>query len=151
MIQQDYFIRIIQEFFAALARALEKKEMEGRSKAIQDMYQQYLGSYEYYQNATAEEAIDHITTVYPEEQRYQRMEMLAELYYAEAEWRAYPINTTLLERALLLFEMIDRNSDTFSLARFSYSPPTPLQPLSISSPKKAGVGEGRGWRGVGGE
>lgn len=117
MIQQDYFIRIIQEFFEALARALEKKEMEGRSKAIQDMYQQYLGSYEYYQNATAEEAIDHITTAYPEEQRYQRMEMLAELYYAEAEWRAYPINTTLLERALQLFEMIDRNSDTFSLAR----------------------------------
>ena len=34
---------------------------------------------------------------------------------------------------------------------FSYSPPTPLQPLSISSPKKAGAGEGRGWRGVGGE
>ncbi len=117
MIQQDYFIRIIREFFEALARALEKKEMEGRSKAIQDMYQQYLGSYEYYQNATAEEAIDHITTAYPEEQRYQRMEMLAELYYAEAKWRAYPINTTLLERALQLFEMIDRNSDTFSLAR----------------------------------
>ena len=117
MIQQDYFIRIIREFFEALARALEKKEMEGRSKAIQDMYQQYLGSYEYYQNATAEEAIDHIATVYPEEQRYQRMEMLAELYYAEAEWRAYPINTTLLERALQLFEVIDRNSDTFSLAR----------------------------------
>ena len=117
MIQQDYFIRIIREFFEALARALEKKEIEGRSKAIQDMYQQYLGSYEYYQNATAEEAIEHITTVYPEEQRYQRMEMLAELYYAEAEWRAYPINTTLLERALQLFEVIDRNSDTFSLAR----------------------------------
>lgn len=117
MIQQDYFIRIIREFFEALARALEKKEMEGRSKAIQNMYQQYLGSYEYYQNATAEEAIDHITTAYPEEQRYQRMEMLAELYYAEAEWRAYPINTTLLERALQLFELIDRNSDTFSLAR----------------------------------
>ena len=77
MIQQDYFIRVIQEFFAALARALEKKEMEGRSKAIQDMYQQYLGSYEFYQNATAEEAIDHIATV----------------------------------------ELIDRNSDTFSLAR----------------------------------
>ena len=117
MIQQDYFIRIIREFFEALSRALEKKEMEGRSKAIHEMYQQYLGSYEYYQNATAEEAIDHITTAYPEEQRYQRMEMLAELYYAEAEWRAYPINTTLLERALQLFELIDRNSDTFSLAR----------------------------------
>ena len=117
MIQQDYFIRVIREFFAALARALEKKEIEGRSKAIHEVYEQYLGSYEFYQNATPEESIEHILQHYPEEQRYQRLEMLAELYYAEAEWRAYPINTTLLERALQLFEMIDRNSDTFSLAR----------------------------------
>ena len=117
MIEQDYFIRIIREFFAALARALEKKEIEDRSKAIHELYEQYLGSYEYYQNATPEEAIDHIATIYPEEQRYQRLEMLAELYYAEAEWRVYPIKMDLLERALKLFEFIDRNSDTFSLDR----------------------------------
>ena len=117
MIQQDYFIRVIREFFAALAKALEKKEIEDRSKAIHEMYCQYLGSYEFYQNATPEEAIDHITLHYPEEQRYQRMEMLAELYYAEAEWRAYPICNTLLERALTLFEIIDGNSGIYSLAR----------------------------------
>ena len=117
MIQQDYFIRVIREFFAALARALEKKEIEGRSKAIHEMYEQYLGSYEFYQNATPEEAIEQIMLLYPEEQRYQRMEMLAELYYAEAEWRVYPINMGLLQRALTLFEIIDRNSGIYSLAR----------------------------------
>ena len=117
MIQQDYFIRVIREFFAALARALEKKEIEDRSKAIHEMYEQYLGSYEFYQNATPEEAIEQIMLIYPEEQRYQRMEMLAELYYAEAEWRVYPINMGLLERALTLFEIIDRNSGIYSLAR----------------------------------
>ena len=117
MIQQDYFIRVIREFFAALARALEKKEIEDRSKAIHEMYEQYLGSYEFYQNATPEEAIEHILQHYPEEQRYQRLEMLAELYYAEAEWRAYPINMGLLQRALTLFEIIDHNSGIFSLAR----------------------------------
>ncbi len=117
MIQQDYFIRVIREFFAALARALEKKEIEDRSKAIHEMYEQYLGSYEFYQNATPEESIEHILQHYPEEQRYQRLEMLAELYYAEAEWRAYPINMGLLQRALTLFEIIDHNSGIFSLAR----------------------------------
>ena len=45
------------------------------------------------------------------------MEMLAELYYAEADWRVYPINMSLLERALTLFEIIDRNSGIYSLAR----------------------------------
>ena len=117
MIQQDYFIRVIREFFAALARALEKKKIEDRSKAIHEMYCQYLGSYEFYQNASPEEAIEQIMLLYPEEQRYQRMEMLAELYCAEADWRVYPINMSLLERALTLFEIIDRNSGIYSLAR----------------------------------
>ena len=54
---------------------------------------------------------------YPEEQRLSRMEMLAELYYAEAELRTYPISETLLERALTLFEYLDRHSDTFSISR----------------------------------
>ena len=117
MIQQDYFIRVIREFFAALAKALEKKEIEDRSKAIHELYEQYLGSYEFYQNATTEEAIEQIMLLYPEEQRYQRMEMLAELYYAEAEWRAFPICNNLLERALALFEIIDHNSGVYSLAR----------------------------------
>lgn len=117
MIQQDYFIRLIREFFEALARALEKKEIEDRSKAYHEMYEQYLGSYEFYQNATAEDAIEHIKALYPEEQHYQRMEMLAELYYAESECRAYPINLGLLERALQLFEFIDRKSGIYSLDR----------------------------------
>ena len=117
MYQQDYFIRVIREFFEALARAITKKDMKAKSEAIHEMYRQYLGSYEFYQNATTEEAIEQITTQYPEEQRYQRMEMLAELYFAEAEYRANPISETLLQRALPLFELVDRNSGTCSLGR----------------------------------
>lgn len=117
MIQQDYFIRVIREFFEALARAMSQPAPEERSKAVHSLYEQYLGSYEFYQNATAEEAMDHITALYPEEQRLQRMEMLAELYYAEAALRATPIGQTLLERALTLFTYIDRHSNTFSIMR----------------------------------
>lgn len=117
MIQQDYFIRVIREFFEALARAMSQPAPEERSKAVHSLYEQYLGSYEFYQNATAEEAMDHITALYPEEQRLQRMEMLAELYYAEAGLRATPIGQTLLERALTLFTYIDRHSNTFSIMR----------------------------------
>ena len=117
MLQQDYFIRLIREFFAALARALEKNEIEDRSKAVQELYRQYLGSYEFYQNATVEDAIAHIAQQYPEEQQLQRLEMLAELYYAEASYRAHPIGETLLARALPLFEFVDRHSRVYSLGR----------------------------------
>ena len=43
MLQQDYIMRLIREFFAALQRALEKPEIEDRTKAIHQLYLQYLG------------------------------------------------------------------------------------------------------------
>ncbi len=116
MIRQDYFIRVIRAFFDALARAMNINDIEDRSKAIHDLYEQYLGGYEFYQNATVDEALEHITK-YPEDQRIDRAEMLAELYYVEAETRAYPINETLLERALTLFEYVDRQGKLYSADR----------------------------------
>ena len=115
MLHQDYFIRVLREFFDALARAM-RKEGEDRSQAVHELYREYLGEYECWQNANVEEAME-LLARYPEEQRLSRMEMLAELYYAEAELRTYPISETLLERALTLFEYLDRHSDTFSIIR----------------------------------
>ena len=117
MLQQDYIIRLIREFFAALARALEKPEIEDRTKTIHQLYLQYLGDYESYQNATVEEAIEAIAARFPEEQRLYRIEMLAELYYAEAGVRVAPIAEALLERALPLFEYVDLHSKLFSFDR----------------------------------
>ena len=88
MIRQDYFIRVIRAFFDALARAMNINDVEDRSKAIHDLYEQYLGGYEFYQNATVDESLEHLTK-YPEDQRIDRVEMLAELYYVEADTRAY--------------------------------------------------------------
>lgn len=116
MIQQDYFIRVIREFFDALARAMNLKDMTDRSKAIHDLYQQYLGEYEYFQNATVEDALEHFSQ-YPEDKGISCVEMLAELYYAEADTRAYPINETLMERALALFEYVNRNGKAYSFDR----------------------------------
>ena len=116
MIKQDYMIRLIREFFAALARAVEKPEIEDRAKAIHALYLQYLGDYEFYQNATVEDAIEAISK-FPEEQRLYRIEMLAELYYAESSVRATPIGETLLQRALPLFEYVDQHSKLYSFDR----------------------------------
>lgn len=116
MIKQDYIIRLIREFFAALARAVEKPEIEDRAKAIHELYLQYLGDYEFYQNATVEDALEAISK-FPEEQRLYRIEMLAELYYAESSVRATPIGETLLQRALPLFEYVDQHSKLYSFDR----------------------------------
>ena len=44
MLQRDYFLRIIQEFMAALAKFLEKKEAEEqRDDDLRELYRQYVG------------------------------------------------------------------------------------------------------------
>ena len=116
MLQQDYILRLIQEFAAALQRFLQKKEIEDRSEAIRDLYQQYLGDYEQYHISTMDEVMQSFTR-YAEEQRIYRMEILADLYYVEADLKSEPVRSQLLERSLLLFTFIDRHSRTLSFER----------------------------------
>ncbi len=116
MLQQDYIMRLIREFFAALQRALEKNELEDRTKALHELYEQYVGPYEFYQAATIEQVMEKIEE-YPEEQRIHRMEMLAELYYVEAGMRSAPVAEQLYMQAYLLFRFIDTHSGLYSLER----------------------------------
>lgn len=55
MQQQDYFIRIIEEFMAAVARFLEKAEGKRNDDELRDLYRQYVGDYELLRNMTVEE------------------------------------------------------------------------------------------------
>ena len=116
MLQQDYIMRLIQEFAAALRRVLHKKEIEDRSEAIRDLYQQYLDGYEEYHISTMDEVMQSFTR-YETDQRIYRMEMLAELYYVEADMKSEPTRTQLLERSLMLFSFIDSHSKTLSFER----------------------------------
>ena len=116
MIQQDYIMRLIQEFAAALRRILQKKEIEDRSEAIRDLYRQYLDGYEEYHISTMDEVMQSFTR-YETDQRIYRMEMLAELFYVEADMKSEPTRTQLLERSLMLFSFIDSHSKTLSFER----------------------------------
>ena len=116
MLQQDYIMRLIQEFAAALRRILQKKEIEDRSEAIRDLYRQYLDGYEEYHISTMDEVMQSFTR-YEADQRIYRMEMLAELYYVESDMKSEPTRTQLLERALMLFSFIDSHSKTLSFER----------------------------------
>lgn len=116
MLQRDYIMRLIREFLAALERMLEKKEVEDRREEIKRLYEQYVGPYALYYNATIDQVMQAFAGM-DESQRLPRMEMLAELYYAEADTVGQPDRDFLLDKALLLFSYIDRNGKTFSMDR----------------------------------
>ena len=54
---------------------------------------------------------------YPENQRINRLEMLAELYYVEASLRVPPFSEQLYNQAYLLFRYIDTHSGVYSIER----------------------------------
>ena len=68
---------------AAVARFLEKAEGKRNDDELRDLYRQYVGDYELLRNMTVEEAIGYAHDQWAEGQRVQKLEMLAELLYAE--------------------------------------------------------------------
>jgi len=116
MLERDYIMRLIQEFMAALARVLEKKEVTTRREEIRKLYDKYVGPYTLYYNASVDEVMQAIQS-YGVEQRIQRLEMLAELYYTEADMVSKPDRDFLLEKAYALFDFIDHNGKTYSFDR----------------------------------
>ena len=113
MLQRDYIQRLIREFMDALRRALEKKELSQRREVIRQLYEPY----NLYHFATIDEVMMGLQS-YPEDQRLDRLAMLAELYYAEAETEATAEECEImLQKAFNLFDYIERNGSVFSIER----------------------------------
>jgi len=119
MLQQDYILRIIREFMEALQLYVSRqKDVKKKQEKILELYDSYVGDHVFYHTATMDDVMDSFTQ-WPVEERLYRMEMLAELYYAETEVKTGPMRQMLFERAMQMFVFIDRNSRTFSFDRQS--------------------------------
>ena len=108
MIRQDYFIRLVKEFAAALQRAMAKKDYEKRREAIKDLYTQFIGDYQFYHTATIDEVM---------KERLVKLEMLAELYFAEADYLSNPFKEVILNKAYSLYLFVDKYSNDYSIDR----------------------------------
>ena len=118
MLSRDYFLRIIQEFAVALSLFLEKKVGEDkRDQELKELYAQYVGPYEVLRNLSWEETLAYAEEQWDEEQRVDRLEMLAFLLDAEAGYKALPLRELLLGKAFRLLDYVDAHSSTFSLNR----------------------------------
>ena len=117
MLQRDYFIRIIEEFMAALGRFLEKKVDERTDEDLKELYRQYVGSYDVLRNLSFEEILRYADEQYRQEERLQRLNMLAELLYTEGSYKNAPLRDMLLNKAYKLFDYVEENGKEMSLTR----------------------------------
>ncbi len=117
MLQRDYIQRLIREFMAALERMLEKNEITTRREKIKELYDQYVGPYAFYSMATIDEVMKSMAGIEDVEKRLSKMDMLAELYYYEADTVGQPTRDELLNKAFMLFDYVESHGDTFSIDR----------------------------------
>ena len=118
MLQRDYFIRLIEEFNAAISRFLTKKDDElKRDKDLKDLYRQYVGEYDDLRNLSVDELLTYAKEQWKEEERIDKINMVAELLYAEGRYKGQPLRQILLEKAYALFDYVEANDSTFSIDR----------------------------------
>lgn len=108
---------MIREFMAAIERMLEKDEIKNRREEIKDLYNQYVGPYAFYSIATIDDVMKAMAGIPDEETRLSKMDMLAELYYHEADTVGQPLRDELLDKAFMLFDYVETHGDTFSIER----------------------------------
>lgn len=117
MLHQDYFLRLIEEFQLALARVLGIKTKDKKDEMIRDLYRQYVGHYDDLRNLSADELITFSQDQWKAEQRLERLNFVAELLYAEASYKAFPLRGFLMQKAFVLFSYIDAHSNVMSIDR----------------------------------
>lgn len=117
MLQRDYFIRIIEEFMAAVSRFLEKDIDKRTDDDLRDLYRQYVDDYDTLRNLSAHDALRYAHDQWPDDRRAQKLEMLAELLYVEGSYKQKPLRDMLLEKSFLIFSYVDSHSLDFSLTR----------------------------------
>jgi len=118
MLQRDYFIRLIEEFNAAISRFLTKKDDElKRDKDLKDLYRQYVGEYDDLRNLSVDELLTYAKEQWNEEERIDKINMVAELLYAEGSYKGQPLRQMLMEKSYRLFDYVEANGSTFSIDR----------------------------------
>ena len=105
MLQRDYFLRILQEFMAAVARFLEKNEGE------------YVGDRGVLRHLSLEETLTYADDQWSPDERLDRLGMLAELLYAEGSYKQNPLRQVLLDKAYGLFDYVETHGSEYSLDR----------------------------------
>ncbi|GAA6529044.1 MAG: hypothetical protein LKH27_00280 [Prevotella sp.] len=118
MLERDYFIRVLREFEAAVQAFLEKNEGKEKDAMLKELYRRYVGKYELLRNMSLDEALTYAQDNWKEEERIERLEMLAELWYDEGDLMgSKPLRDLLLDKAFKLLDYVDQRSDTYSMSR----------------------------------
>lgn len=122
MLEKDYIMRLIRQFFEALEKLKEKKGKENETTLQMEtsgMYRSYFHQpQDFFYEAGMDIILAYMQARFTEEECLQRIELLAELIHFDASLKSSKEEQTALEqKALELLNFADTHSDTFSFGR----------------------------------
>lgn len=122
MLEKDYIMRLIRQFFEALEKLKEKKGKETETTLQMEtsgMYRSYFHQpQDFFYEAGMNIILAYMQARFTEEECLKRIELLAELIHFDASLKSSKETQIALEqKALELLNFADTHSDTFSLER----------------------------------
>lgn len=125
MVERDYIMRMLQEFFDAIAKVLrytpgQEPDLSHIQKQFNEMYRQFFRRSAHHFNETEKEIIleELEQEGYDEQNLFAKIQMLSELLYQDGLIKKnVPEKCIYLEKALYLLEYLNQNSKTYSWDR----------------------------------
>ena len=125
MYQKDYILRMVEmlgELIASILKLIRTGDVQQAQKGIDEIYHTMLKKdAAFFQKIP----VGKLTTTLIEDHNYTNghLEILAELFYAEAELKqaqnSVALSLEYYEKSLLLFEFVDNSSNTYYRERLS--------------------------------
>jgi Hemolysins and related proteins containing CBS domains len=121
MLQRDYIMRLLQQFFEALEKLVEERDKKDGPELqlqLQSIYRAYFNHPStFYYDQDAEYILNEMGQNYGGEELLTRIDMLSELLYQDALLKESEEQKYLLRKSLFLLNYLDTHSDTFSFER----------------------------------
>lgn len=121
MLQRDYIMRLLQQFFEALEKLVEERDKKNGPELqlqLQSIYRAYFNHPStFYYDQDAEYILNEMGQNYGGEELLTRIDMLSELLYQDALLKESEEQKYLLRKSLFLLNYLDTHSDTFSFER----------------------------------
>ena len=121
MLQRDYIMRLLQQFFETLEKLVEERDKKNGPELqlqLQSIYRAYFNHPPtFYYDQDAEYILNEMGQNYGGEELLTRINMLSELLHQDALLKEPEEQKYLLRKSLFLLKYLDEHSNTFSFER----------------------------------
>lgn len=116
MFERDYILRLLNQFFDDLNMFINSRKKDKQTYML-FLYNTYVGDYSFFHMESIDVILESFNK-YGADERFERMQMLAELYFQEAQLGMLEAEIChLYQKSLAIWECIQMNTNVYSIDR----------------------------------